>query len=289
MNTRAFSVLTGSSLILAIAALLLPDSGAAADFGPGSDRFWIQAGWFPADFSTQLRVDNKNFDIGDKIDLEDDLGLKDTASSFYGAFSWRFKPKHRLSVAYYRFDRETTAKAERELDIGGDIVPVGAKVKTGFNLQVIPISYSYSFIQSDKIEFSGSIGLHWTTPEFTISGKAFAEGVEGELTFDESRKAKASAPLPLFGLAVDYWVTPRWLLIANGQYFALSLSDKVSDYSGALTNLRAATEYVPYAGLGLGIAYNWFAMDVDVNGPDWKGRLDYQYSGPQIYATYRFK
>ncbi len=86
--------------------------------------------------------------------------------------------------------------------------------------------------------------------------------------------------MPLFGLAVDYWVTPRWLLIANGQYFALSLSDKVSDYSGALTNLRAATEYVPYAGLGLGIAYNWFAMDVDVNGPDWKGRLDYQYKRP---------
>lgn len=271
------------------AAMLLPALGAAADFGPGSDRFQIQAGWFPADFNTQLRVDNKNFDIGDKINLEDDLGLDKTSDSFYGAFSWRFKQKHRLSVAYYRFDRENAAKVERDLDIGGEIVPVGAKVKTDFNLEVIPFAYSYSFVQSDKVEFSGSIGLHWTTAEFGINGKLFAEGVEDQPTFDESTNAKASAPLPLLGLAVDYWITPRWLMIADAQYFALSLSDNVSDYSGALTNLRVATEYVPYAGLGLGIAYNWFAMDVDVSGSDWKGRLDYEYQGPQIYATYRFR
>ena len=122
-----------------------------------------------------------------------------------------------------------------------------------------------------------------------MSGKGFIGEGDDPGGFDESTEAKASAPLPLIGLAVDYWISPRWIAIADGQYFALSLSDDVFDYSGSLTNLRIATEYVPYRGLGLGVAVNWFKIDVDVEDPDWFGRIEYEYWGPQLYLTYRFK
>jgi hypothetical protein len=275
------------SLMLS-AALALPTSLPAADFGPGADRFRIAAGWFPSNFDTTVRVDNKKINIGDEINLERDLGLDDTSNAFYGAFLWRFKKRHRLSVSYYDFSRKNSAKAKRELEIGDTIVPAGAKIETEFDLEVFPIAYQYSFVQSEKIEFSGNIGLHWTNVGFGIEGKGFI-GEEDVREFDEKADAKASAPLPLLGLGFDYWFTPRWLAKADGQYFYLSLSDDVFDYSGSLSNLRIATEYVPYRGLGLGVAVNWFKMDVDVEDPDWYGRLEYEYWGPQLYLSYRFR
>jgi hypothetical protein len=289
MFIKATSFCAVPVAMAAIVCFTVPVAASAADFGPGSDRFFIAAGWFPSTFSTKVRVDNKNLDLGDKIDLENDLGLKDSSNAFYGAFTWRFFKRHRLAVSYYDFHRGNSGQAEGDLEIGDKIIPVGAKVNTTFDVNIFPIAYSYSFVQGEKVEFSGSIGVHWSDIRFGVNGKGFL-GEGGEVNeFDDSAKASASAPLPLLGLGVDYWITPRWLAIADGQYFQLSLSDDTFDYKGSLTNIRIATEYVPYKGLGIGIAYNWFAMDVDVEDNKWYGRLEYEYYGPQIYATYRFK
>ena len=277
-------------LLVLVAALAAPTaSQAAEDFGPGADRFRIAAGWYPSNFDTTVRVDNKKLNIGDEINLEKDLGLDDTSNAFYGSFYWRFKKKHRLKVSYYNFHRENSGEAKRDLEVGDELIPVGAKIRTNFDLEVFPIEYLYSFIQSEKTEFSGSIGLHWTIVQFGVEGKGFVGDSGDAREFDETAKAKASAPLPLLGLNLDYWISPRWVVTANGQYFALSLKDDVFDYSGSITNLRAATEYVPYRALGLGVAINWFRMDVDVEDPDWFGRLEYKYWGPQLYVTYRFR
>jgi hypothetical protein len=40
--------------------------------------------------------------------------------------------------------------------------------------------------------------------------------------------------------------------------------------------------------VGLGVAVNWFKLDVELDESEWEGFLDYDYWGPQIYATIRF-
>lgn len=40
--------------------------------------------------------------------------------------------------------------------------------------------------------------------------------------------------------------------------------------------------------VGLGLALNWFKLDVDLDDSEWDGSANYEYWGPQIYVTVRF-
>jgi hypothetical protein len=55
-----------------------------------------------------------------------------------------------------------------------------------------------------------------------------------------------------------------------------------------VVNLRLSTEYWFFNNVGLGAALNWFELNADVDDDDWKGNLDYNYWGPQIYVAVRF-
>ena len=113
--------------------------------------------------------------IGTEINLEDDLGISSDETTFWGGVSWRFARKHRLSVAYFGFTRDSSAVANKELTIGDETFPVGASLSTDFKLQIVPIAYSYSFMNEEKYEFGASLGLHWYTMDLSVWGSACAE------------------------------------------------------------------------------------------------------------------
>ena len=117
--------------------------------------------------------------------------------------------------------------------------------------------------------------------------------VEGSLSLDDTDddtkvSAEAAGPLPLIGLLFDYHFTHRWTAGAHGQLFYLNVSDDIVSFSGSLANLRLHTEYWFFNNICLGAAMNWFNLDVEVDDSDWKGNLNYQYFGPQVYASLRF-
>jgi hypothetical protein len=62
-------------------------------------------------------VDNTNLGIGTEIDLQDDLGFDDTQTTFYGNAYWRFFPRHRIGLGYFRFKEEVTATAQRDCNL----------------------------------------------------------------------------------------------------------------------------------------------------------------------------
>jgi hypothetical protein len=43
-----------------------------------------------------------------------------------------------------------------------------------------------------------------------------------------------------------------------------------------------------YNNFGVGVAVNYFSLDVEVDDSEWKGTFDYEYFGPQIYLAARF-
>jgi hypothetical protein len=148
----------------------------------------------------------------------------------------------------------------------------------------LPIAYSYSFIKKEKYEFGGTLGLHWSTLYFDVAGSASL----GDLDADADVSADAAAPMPLIGLLYDYHFTPKWTVGTHGEIFFLDISDNTFAFSGTITNLRVHTEYWLFNNFGLGAAVNWFALDVEIGDSDWKGGVDYQYLGLQLFASVRF-
>ena len=249
---------------------------------------WLKfsGGVFISTISSTVSVENSSLGGGTDVNLEDDLDLGENVTTYWGDVTWRFSKskKHRLSVGYFQFDRDASATAKEDLQIGDEIYPAGAKLSTEFKIGVLPITYAYSFMKKEKYEFGGTVGLHWSTLYFDVKGSASLS----ELDADAEVSADAVAPMPLIGLLYDYHFTPKWTVGVHGEVFFLDISDNTLAFSGTIANLRLHTDYWLFNNFGLGAAVNWFALDVKVDDSDWKGELDYQYLGLQVFASIRF-
>jgi hypothetical protein len=266
-------------------AVILPNAALAGDWiKQGDEWLTISGGVFISKINSTLSVDSSSLGEGADVDLENDLDLGEDTTTYWGNIAWRFKKKHRLSLGYFQFNRDAKATAKDDLQIGDEIYPAGASLSTEFKIGVLPIAYSYSFIKKEKYEFGGTLGLHWSTLSFGVAGSASL----GDLDADADVSADAAAPMPLIGLLYDYYVTPKWTVGTHGEIFFLDISDNTFAFSGTITNLRVHTEYWLFNNVGLGAAVNWFALDVEIGDSDWKGGVDYQYLGLQLFASVRF-
>lgn len=271
--------------IILILSGFLSTSGLTAEWiKPGEERLKLGGGVFLPSFDTKLRVDNKALGAGTTVNLEDDLGFSSDETTFWVGGNWRFAAKHRLFAGYFQFDRDASATAKTDITIGDEIFPVGASLDSKFKFQVLPINYAYSFLKREKFELAGTIGLNWSWVDFEVSGS----GSLSDQDLNASVSADAGVPLPLIGLLFNYHFTPKWSAGLQGEIFALNIDADTFGFSGTFINFRASTEYWFFNNVGLGAAINWFSLDVDVDDGDWRGKLDYQYWGPQVYALIRF-
>ncbi len=276
---------TNNNILVLLAFLILaPASSQAEDWiKQGEETFSFGLGAFLPAFNTTLRVDNQTVGAGDSIDLEDDLGLKEDESVFWVGGTWRFADRHRLGVSYFSFNRDASATALRELEIGDEIYPVGASLETEFSLTITPIYYAYSFIKNEKHELAGSFGFHWFALDFAVQGDASLNGEDA----NANASATADVPLPLFGIRYDYYINQRWTTSLHGEIFALDITDEAFKFSGNLYNIRLSTDYWLTKNFGIGAAVSWFDIDAKIDDSEWKGEIEYRYFGPQIYIQAR--
>ena len=268
-----------------LASLHFTTVGLADDWiKPGEERWFFSGGVFLPNFDTNLRVDNRTLGAGTKIDIENDLGFTSDETTFWLGAYWRFAARHRISISYTQFNREATATAKTDLTIGDEIFPAGASLNSEFKFKILPVNYAYSFMKREKFELAASIGLHWNRVDFDVKGSASL----GDQDSDANVSADADVPLPLLGLRLDYHFTPRWTAGLHGEIFALNIDADTFGFSGSLINLKLSTEYWLFNNFAVGAAISYFNLDVDVDDGDWKGKLDYQYWGPQVYAAIRF-
>lgn len=252
--------------------------------GIGTERYTFAIGQFLPAFDTKVRVAGEDVGTGDDVDVEDELNIDRTERSLYAAASWRFKPNHRMFVSYFRSERENSAVAEDEIQIGDEIYPVGASLDTKLTFDVVPINYAYSFKRTSNYELAVTAGLHWTSLTLDVQGSASA----GNQDVDRSVTARVNAPMPLIGLLFDYAITPRWFTGVRGEVFWFDIATDTVGVGGTIGNLRLSTDYWITRNIGLGAAVNVFQIDIDVDRGDWDGNLQYGYVGPQIYASLRF-
>jgi hypothetical protein len=163
---------------------------------------------FLPSFDTSAEVDT-SLGLGTDINLEDDLGLTSNEATFWGGVTWRFARKHRLAAAYFSFTRNGNAVANNDLIIGDETYPTGASLSSEFKLQIIPVAYSYSFMNKEKYEFGASLGMHWYTIDFSVVGSASLNDDD----LDASVSARGDAPMPLVGLFLIIILLPSGRLV----------------------------------------------------------------------------
>ena len=141
---------------------------------------------------------------------------------------WRFgdSGRHKVKAIAFDMSRDNSRTFDRDIEWGGDIYPVDAKVDAEFSFTVIEVAYEYAFLKRDNYELDGSIGLHYT--DLSTSLKAKAESSGGALDEDISNSASVAAPLPVIGLRGIWDLSHNFWLDATAQFFALSIDESTA-------------------------------------------------------------
>ena len=261
---------------------LLAAPAALADDAPNvlTDAFQLSLGSFIVSTDTEVRLDGDAGE-GTNVRWEEEFGRGDV-TRFRIDGQWRFADRHKARFLWFNSSRSDSTTLEEEIEWGGEIYPVDAKVRSQFDFDVYELAYEYAFLRRETYELSGTIGLHYTDLSLELAAKASTSN--GTLTADIREKASVGAPLPVIGLR-GVWNLPYNLwLDAFAQYFALSLDE----YDGSLTDYKIMLTWQPKKWVGLGIGYNQFSVDVDVDKTDFRGSLDWSYKGPMIQYSVVF-
>jgi hypothetical protein len=262
----------------------LAGSAARADsLQAGDERFKFMAGWFLPAFNTDVRIDDSGI-TGDDVDLDDDLGIDRDQSGILVGFEWRFAERHRIGATYSSFSQSGTRVIDREITIGDEIYPVDATIRTSWSLDMIPITYSYSFIKNDSNELAGTFGIHWDSISLGLKGSSSLSS--NDLNADVS--SGADLPLPLIGLRYDHHFSNNWSAGVGGSFFTIAFGESELEARGSLYNFRAYTEYRFMGRYGAGFAVDVFKLNIKADKTNLTGEYKYDYWGPQLYLTARF-
>jgi hypothetical protein len=242
--------------------------------------FYVALGTYIVDTDTEVSLDGESGQ-GTRVDWEETFGSGEV-TRFRLDGQWRFADRHKARFIWFDSSRDNSRTLEEEIDWGDETFPVNVRTRAEFSFAVYELAYEYAFLRRENYEISGSIGLHYTELELTLSAKAETSG--GALDVDIKESGDVGAPLPVIGLR-GLWALPYDLWIdAQAQYFALS----IDEYDGSLTDLRFMVNWQPKTWLGIGIGYNQFTVDVDVEKDRFDGSLDWTYEGPMIFYSASF-
>ena len=258
--------------------LLLGSTALADDSDPSllNDPFYLSLGTFILNSDTNVRFDGDT-GRGTPIDWEKTFGGGDL-NRFRIDGHWRFgdSGRHKARFMWFNASRSASRVIDEDIEFGGDLYPVNAKVSSEFSFDIYELAYEYAFLKRDTYEVDGSIGLHMASLGMALKAKAADSG--GALLADVEREGTVDAPLPVIGLR-GIWELPHHFSIdAGAQFFSLS----IDQYDGSLQDYRLMVNWQPKKWLGFGLGYNQFDVDVDVDGDKFNGNLNWKYKGPML-------
>lgn len=245
-----------------------------------TDDFQISIGTFgiKSEPTVKLRGDVGD---GDKVDFGRTLGGGDVFRA-RADVQWRFTERQKVHFGAFGLNQSKSKVLDRDIEWGDEIYPVNAKVEFSSDFWVIQAVYDYSFLRRENYEVGASIGVHWTSVSAAIKLKLDVNG--NPVTDSRSESASVDLPLPVVGVRGQWKLPYDFWLEGSAQYFALS----IDEYDGNLQDYRVFLTWQPRKWVGVGVGYERFTVNVDVNKKNFDGSLDWTYDGPIIFYSVSF-
>ena len=266
---------SNAAIVLALAAtsILSAQPARADDFiKGGQETLSFNLGGIVNKFDTSVRLDGVA--RGTPINLEGN-GLDDNLSSLVASGTWRITERNRIDALYFGVKRDASRSSTRDITINDQTIPAGSTVSTEAKTDYLFFDYRYSFYKSDAWEVAGVLGLYGGKFDFTVAGPGLVGGTVSEST---------TVPLPLIGVSADWYIQPRWKVssILSG------MQAKIGDVDGNATVFTLGTDYMFTRNLGLGAAYLYSEINVDVSKSSFNGNVNFKNNAGLLYATFKF-
>ena len=242
-------------------------------------NFKLEGSWVAV--STTIRLDSGTLGKGTTLSFEDDLGLPDNEGVPSLSFEWQAGRRHRLGVRWQDVKRDASTQVLKEIDWGGEIIPIDANVTLGFDIRTLSVDYTfYPWIRK---RWAGGFGLGFRVMDLktflTVDSVELEEQIDG------------TAPLPYINFEYRRVVGERWRVKAALGW----LEVKIGDIKGGQHIGRLAGEYITGKRWGFGAALNYSNIDVDWDNIDepieentLRARIDLDINDISLYVRIRW-
>jgi hypothetical protein len=239
---------------------------------PLPDKISLSVGGFLVDHvKTEIRVDVKGFPIGTSINLSNDLEVDGSNKVVRLDGYYRFNPRHRIDLNWYRFNRTGNTSIGKDIQLGKDLFTTGSDIDTNLKNNLIKLGYTYSFYHVEEVELGLSLGFHL----FDLDINLRADSLNAE------ESGGALLPLPNLGFRVVYSISPRFQASGTSQFFFI----QIGDYRGAMTDFLVALEYRALQNVGVGLGFNRFVLAVDAEDDEFRGSVETIFNGFHLYIV----
>jgi hypothetical protein len=261
-------------------ALLLLALPLAAQESPLFPRFSVSGGAYSGRFDTNVRIDPDERDGGGtEIGFERDLGLERSRQVPQVRVQWRPFARHELAATYFATSRRGFEQIDREVVFRNQSYPVNALVTTAFDLDYASLTYTYWARKSDR----DGLGITIGAAGLSLDASVIAQ--RPDFTVTAAQSAKTDVPVALAGLQGRLAFSER--VLGEASVSALPRVT-IEGYTGRALTANARLEYRPLRWLGVGAAYNYFRLDVDVAQSDLNGSIGMRVQGPEAYVRLAF-
>jgi hypothetical protein len=248
---------------------------------PLGNRFIISAGTFFPNIDTKVSAASAVNPVSATIDFERDLGLDDSAIRPLASFGWRFAKNHKLTVNYFNLDRSGDSISNATITLGGLVIEAGVPVQAFLDVEVFEVSYEYSLVFRENIDWSVGLGLSLQRVDIGVLAD---DGI-----ILGSQDISVNLPLPTLNTAFSYAFTDKLVGRAGLGWLVVEadVSDS-TDFNGNIWNGSIGLRYRAFKNIGFDLAWTYFDVDVDYFKRDLIGTLDYRYLGPVVGIEWVF-
>jgi len=192
---------------------------------------------------------------------------------------WRPFRRHELSATHFSAPRDGFREIDEEIVFGDETYPVSAQVTSELDVDYTSISYTYWARRTDRDGIGISLGAA------ALSFDASVNAESDDLSVTLSEEAETDVPVALIGLQGRVAFSPR----VHGEASVATLPRvTIEGYTGDALTGMARLEFRPLSWLGVGAAYHYFRLNVDVAEEDLNGALDMTIRGPEAYIRLAF-
>lgn len=275
---------------LALVVFLIPILAQGQDVQPVhpylGNKFFASAGIFLPNQNTRLGLET-SVDITmpdpdpapyETIDFEESFNYNSSDETASAEIGWRFGKKWQLRGQYFRVGSDTKATLDEDVEWGDVVFNEGTFVGAGSDFQVTRLFFGRTFKSTGRSELGLGLGVHILDISAYINGNAMVDGVD--IGYAQER-ASISQPLPNFGAWYMHAFSEKWAATLRIDW----LSASVKNYDGHIINSALNVGYALSDHFGIGLAYNFFEIDLKLDDPDWTGRIMSRFDGPYISLT----
>ena len=241
-----------------------------------SDTFNLGLGIYYPQKDLKVSVDGSVEEVG--FDFDEALKLDENETTANLTFRWRFGEKWSVSGQYWTIGSSGGAELEEDIEWGDVVFKEGTFARGGVDLDVARVFFGRSFYTRPGQEFGAGIGAHWMELGVNLEGQILTSVGDSEFYRDS---VSAGIPLPNIGAWYYYSWSPRWVFSARLDW----LSASIGDYSGSMWNGNVGLNWQFSKHVGVGLYFQSFVLDVDVDKSDWHGDAKISQRGPLLSIT----